>query len=54
MPRSATYRDSARPERVEFSLQDALLNTWVDDSSEYLQLETDSLTPLEEPPPDQS
>lgn len=42
------------PEPVEFSFDDALMNTWVDDSVVYLQLDAEDITPREAPPPDQS
>jgi hypothetical protein len=42
------------PDPVEFSFDEVLLNTWVDDSSVYLQLEADDIAPLEPPPSDQS
>jgi len=55
MPPRFEYGDFMNPEPVEFSLEDARLNTWVvDDSSVYLQLEVDRLTPPEEPAPDRS
>lgn len=41
MPPSIEYRTTPGSEPVEFSIEDALLNTWVDDSSVYLKLDTD-------------
>jgi hypothetical protein len=58
MPPSFGYGAPPGPEPVEFSFDDALLNTWVEDSVEdssvYLQLDADVVIPLEAPPPDQS
>lgn len=54
MPPSFGYGAPPGPEPVEFSFEDALLNTWLDDSSVYLQLDADVVTPPEAPPPDQS
>jgi hypothetical protein len=39
MPLSTSHSGPPRAEPVEFSFEDALMNTWVDDSSVYLQLE---------------
>ena len=41
----------APPEPVEFSIEDAILNTWVEESGEYLQLETSDQQPPEPPDP---
>jgi hypothetical protein len=41
MPPSIDYKNSPGGEPVEFSIEDALLNTWVDEASVYLRLETD-------------
>jgi hypothetical protein len=47
-----TRMQSADP--VEFSVEDAMLNTWVEDSSVYLRLDIGDVNPSEEPQPDQS
>lgn len=41
MPPTIDYRTPPGSEPVEFSIEDALLNTWVDDNTVYLRLETD-------------
>jgi hypothetical protein len=41
MPPSIDYNTPPGREPVEFSIEDALLNTWVDEASVYLRLETD-------------
>ena len=46
------YTAPPGPDPVEFSLEDAVLNTWVEDTSLYLRLDEDELTPREAPPPD--
>jgi hypothetical protein len=53
MPPSFGYGAPPGPDPVEFTFEDVLLNTWIDDSGDYLQLEADNLNPLEAPPPDQ-
>lgn len=35
------YNTPPGREPVEFSIEDALLNTWVDESAVYLRLDTD-------------
>lgn len=51
MPPSSRYSAPPGPEPVEFSFEDALLNTWVDESAVYLRL--DGHEPQEfEPEPD--
>ena len=43
------------PEPVEFSVEDALLNTWEDEDGDYLRLDPIQLPPTEPPPsPDHS
>lgn len=42
------------PDPVDFSFDEVLLNTWVDDSSVYLQLDADDISPVEVPPTEQS
>lgn len=32
------------PEPVEFSVEDVMLNTWIEDQGDYLQLDADSRT----------
>jgi hypothetical protein len=41
MPPAIDYTISPGTEPVEFSIEDALLNTWVDENTVYLRLETD-------------
>lgn len=41
MPPSIDYKTPPGSEPVEFSIEDALLNTWVDESSVYLRLDTE-------------
>jgi hypothetical protein len=53
MPLSFGYGADASPDPVEFTVEDALLNTWVDEG-DYLQLEGDDLTTREGPLQDQS
>jgi hypothetical protein len=53
MPPSPGYNPVAGPEPVEFSVEDAMLNTWVDDSSVYLNLDDETI-PREGPQLDQS
>jgi hypothetical protein len=53
MPPSFGYGAPPGPDPVEFTFEDVLLNTWTDDSSDYLQLDGDDVTPREAPPPDQ-
>lgn len=43
------------PEPVEFSIEDALLNTWEDEGGDYLRLDTSQRPAIEPPsPPDRS
>ena len=53
MPPTPGYFLAAGFEPVEFSFEDALLNTWVDDNSVYLRLDEET-NPAEAPPQDQS
>jgi hypothetical protein len=53
MPPTPGYNAAAGSEPVEFSVEDAMLNTWVDDTSVYLKLDDDAI-PHEGPPQDQS
>jgi hypothetical protein len=53
MAPSPAYTFSGGPEPVEFSFEDALLNTWVEDGSVYLKLDEEP-TQHEVPQPDQS
>jgi len=53
MPPSFGYGAPPGPDPVEFTFEDAVLNTWVDDASDYLQLD-DEITLSEAPPQDQS
>jgi hypothetical protein len=39
MPPSIDYNTPPGREPVEFSIEDALLNTWVDEGSVYLKLD---------------
>jgi len=47
MPASRT---ETVPEPVEFSVEDALLNTWEDEGGEYLRLDPTQRPPAEPPP----
>ena len=40
------------PDPVEFSVEDAMLNTWVEDTGDYLQIDAPALAPPVEPPDD--
>jgi hypothetical protein len=42
------------PEPVEFSVEDAMLNGWVEDSGDYLRLDPRPAPPAEPPSHDQS
>jgi hypothetical protein len=53
MPPSFGYGAPPGPDPVEFTFEDVVLNTWTDDSGDYLQLDAGDITPREEPPPDQ-
>ena len=53
MSPSPGYLTNTGSEPVEFSFEDVLLNTWVDDGSVYLNLD-EEITPTEGPQPDQS
>jgi hypothetical protein len=53
MPPSFGYGAPPGPEPVEFTFEDALLNTWVDDSGDYLKLDSEEVIQREAPPPDQ-
>ena len=39
MPPSSRYVAPPGPEPVEFSFEDALLNTWIDEGALYLRLD---------------
>jgi hypothetical protein len=52
MPPSFGYDAPPGPDPVEFTLEDVLLNTWVDEAGDYLQLEANEIIPREAPPPD--
>ncbi|MGH9346164.1 MAG: hypothetical protein ACRD26_02750 [Vicinamibacterales bacterium] len=52
MPPSIGYSLPADP--VEFSVEDAMLNTWVEDTSVYLRLDSSDVAPSDEHPPDQA
>jgi len=39
---------------VELSAEDAVFDTWVEDTGNYLRLDSDDLTPLEAQRPDQA
>jgi hypothetical protein len=54
MPPSSSTTTTSVPEPVEFSVEDAMLETWVEDTSVYLRLDPPELTPLDTPLPDQS
>jgi hypothetical protein len=54
MPPSFGYDAPPGPEPVEFTVEDALLNTWIDDPSDYLQLDAEDISPLEALRPDQA
>jgi hypothetical protein len=41
MPPSIDDTTPVNADSVEFSIEDALLNAWVDDTSDYLRLDTD-------------
>lgn len=41
MPPSLDYTTPPGSDPVEFSIEDALLNTWVDETSIYLKLDTE-------------
>ena len=41
MPPSIEHKTPPGREPVEFSIEDALLNTWAEDSSVYLKLDTE-------------
>lgn len=43
MPPSIGYGNPGSTDPVEFSFEDAILNTWVEDTDVYLHLETDDL-----------
>jgi hypothetical protein len=42
------------PDANEFSIEEAMIDTWVEDTSVYLRLESNEITPLEALPPDQA
>jgi hypothetical protein len=51
MPPSRTIT----PDPVEFSVDDAIVNTWSEESGDYLRLEPPpELVPADPPPPDHS
>ncbi len=54
MPASKGFSAPSVPDPVEFSVEDAMRNTWVEDTSVYLRLDADEVVPLEAPPPDQA
>jgi hypothetical protein len=54
MPPSFGYDAPPGQEPVEFTYEDALLNTWTDEAGVYLRLDADELSPREAPPPDQA
>lgn len=54
MPPSFGYDAPPGPEPAEFTVEDALLNTWIDDPGDYLQLDREDVTPLEALQPDQA
>jgi len=39
---------------VELSAEDAVFDTWLEDTGNYLRLDSDDLTPPEAPRPDQA
>ena len=43
-------RPAPVPEPVEFSVEDALLNTWEDEGGVYLRLDPPQRPPVEPPP----
>jgi hypothetical protein len=51
MPPSFGYDAPPGPDPVEFTFEDAVLNTWAEDSGYYLQL--DEFSPREAPQQDQ-
>jgi len=54
MPPSHVMSVQAQPEPVELSLEDAMLNTWLEDTSDYLRLDALDVIRLEAPLPDQA
>ena len=44
----------AAPDPVEFSVEDAILNNWVEETGDYLRLDSPDVVPAEPPPADQS
>ena len=54
MPPTAHVTGMQSAEPVEFSVEDAMLNTWIEDSGVYLRLDIGDVIPSEEPQPDQS
>jgi hypothetical protein len=53
MPPSFGYGAPPGPDPVEFTFEDVVLNTWADDSGDYLQLDAEDVTLREVPPSDQ-
>jgi hypothetical protein len=53
MPPQIGLNTRALTDPVEFSMEDAVLNTWVEDTGNYLRLDPDELAPPEEPVSDQ-
>jgi hypothetical protein len=53
MPPSFGYGAPPGPDPIEFTFEDVVLNTWADDSSDYLQLDADDVSPREAPQQDQ-
>jgi hypothetical protein len=53
VPPSSTFSAQLLPDVTELSLEDAMLDTWVEDTGVYLRLDSTEINPLEVPPPDQ-
>lgn len=54
MPPPIGSNTQAPTEPIEFSMEDAVLNTWVEDSGNYLRLDLEELTLPERPLSDQT
>ena len=54
MPLEIGLNSPPPAEPIEFSMEDAVLNTWVEDSGNYLRLDPEELRLPEESPLDQS